>query len=308
MAPLEWWRPPGGPHAHQVRELLRAVMGLHSTWAQEIWLWRGQSDAAHGFEPGMHTRVRITAGLEVVEQNVIWATSQLIESARANRLDVVEDLRLPDLALLAHLQHHGAGTPLLDVTVDPLVALWMVAHASGSDPTAEDDREGALFAVRRPADPSRWFASLDSRPYRQPGESDIATAIAEAVHWYRAPDISERLRIQRGSFLIGPLAANDTVTFPLVWDTDTGQDWLGRRIEGLGLPGRRVDARSEVVRFRVTSAIKYEVRSWLQDRAGLTQDVIYPTPWHRPFLEEFCRTYGRSRPIDYPKEAASKGA
>src|SRR6266542_677990 len=39
-----------------------------------------------------------------------------------------------------------------------------------------------------------------------------------------------------------------------------------------------------------------ELRRWLRERAGLTQEVIYPTPWHRPFLEEFCRAYGRGRP------------
>lgn len=33
--------------------------------------------------------------------------------------------RLPDLALLALLQHHRAATPLMDVTLDPIVGLYM---------------------------------------------------------------------------------------------------------------------------------------------------------------------------------------
>jgi hypothetical protein len=294
----ESWRPKGGSYAFRVRELLRAVMALHSPFSNEIWLWRGQSRWSFKLEPGMHSRVRNTPGLIREEGSVVNATQQLLNAARRNQLDVVEGLRLPDLALLAHLQHHGAATPLLDVTVDPLVALWMVAHARGSDPTSDDAYDGALFGIRRPRRESSWLAPLDSRPYSDGGPGDVATAISREVHWYRAPDISERLRIQRGSFLVGPLAAEDDVTFPLLWKSVAGGGWLTKRIEALGKPGQPVIAQTEVVAFRVGGKLKREVRKWLDERAGLTPGVIYPIPWHRPFLEEFCRSYGRGRPID----------
>jgi hypothetical protein len=297
----ESWVPPGGDSEHRVRVLLRAVMGLHSTWSGEIWLWRGQSRGDYRLEPGMHSRVRVTMPkLALSEDNVKWATTELIRAARANRLDRIEGLQLPDLALLAHLQHHGAGTPLLDVTVDPFVGLWMVAHASADDPTSDDDRDGALFAIRRPEEEERWLASLDSRPYWSLDGADIVDALMEGIHWYRPPDISERLRIQRGSFLIGPLANTGQVTFPLNWEPKyPGKGWLGRRIKRLGLPGQPTAATTDVVVFRVPAGLKRALRTWLNDRAGLTQSVIYPTPWHRPFLEEFCRGYGRRRSIDF---------
>lgn len=295
--PYESWRPRGGYTQWQVRQLIRAVIGLHSTFQDEIWLWRGQSRSDYrSLEPGMHTRVRNTPGVAMSEMNVRWATSELLKAARSNDLDLYEGLRLPDLAFLAHLQHHGAATPLLDVTVDPLVGLWMVAHASGEDPAADDDKEGILFGIRRP---DQVLFSLDSRPYWKENVSDVATAVHNAVHWYRAPDISERLRIQRGSFLLGPLAADDQVTFPLKWRSDSGGGWLNRRIERLGKAGPPFAARTELVAFYIQPGIKPALREWLRERAGLTQSVIYPTPWHRPFLEEFCRAYGRSRPIDF---------
>jgi hypothetical protein len=283
-----------------VRVLLRAVMALHSTWAGEIWLWRGQSQRTYGLEPGIHSRLRASPAVTFDEDAARQATTQLIAAARANGLDRIEELRLPDLALLAHLQHHGAATPLLDVTVDPLVALWMVVHASGEDFAGEDADDGALFAIRRPSS-TRWFVPLDSRPYwdDETAEPDIATALGKGVHWYRAPDISERLRIQRGSFLIGPLHADADVTFPLKWQPGPDErGWVGRRIESVGQPGSPATAATDVVRFRIPAGIKGELREWLNDRAGLTQSTIYPTPWHRPFLEEFCRGYGRARPID----------
>jgi hypothetical protein len=275
------------------------VLGLHSTFKREIWLWRGQSRAEYTLEPGMHSRVRRTSALQMKEEYAVLASRHLIEAARRNRLDRVEGLELPDLALLAHLQHHGAATPLLDVTVDPLVGLWMVAHASGHDPQSDDDSDGALFGIRRPRE-SRWLAPLDSRSYWSSDfeTSDIASILMDDVYWYRAPDISERLRIQRGSFLLGPLVSDEQVTVPLNWRSDPASGWLQTRLDGLGRQGRPNSAKTDVVVFRIPSGLKGLIRAWLEERAGLSQQVIYPTPWHRPFLEDFCRSYSRSRPID----------
>lgn len=181
--------------------------------------------------------------------------------------------------------------------MDPFVALWMVAHASGENPTAHDGEDGALFGIRKP---TRQLASLDARPYWSHGnEPDIAREVSSAVHWYRAPDISERLRIQRGSFILGPLSSSDQVTMPLRWRSTPATEWLQDRYRARGQPGRPNSPLTDVIVFRVSAGMKSTVREWLQDRAGLTQSVIYPTPWHRPFLEEFCRSYGRQRPWDF---------
>jgi len=176
----------------------------------------------------------------------------------------------------------------------------MVAHASGQNPTSDDGHDGALFGIRRPDDERKWLAPLDSRPYSNPGQADIASQLSTEVHWYRAPDISERLRIQRGSFLVGPLVAAGEVTFPLNWSSKPAARWLRKRVAGLGKAGQPVKAQTDVIVFRVDGTLKGEVREWLRDRAGLIQEVIYPTPWHKPYLEEFCRAYGRSRPVDLP--------
>lgn len=245
----------------------------------------------------MHTRLRNSPDLAMVESNVRWATTQLLKAARANQLDEVEGLRLPDLVLLAHLQHHGAATPLLDVTVDPLVALWMVAYAAETDPSGGDEDDGALFAIHRPQR-DRWLQPLDSLPYSAEDGLDIAHRIANGVYWYRPPEISERLRIQRGSFLIGPLSVDAAVTFPLNWESRS-KSWLRRRIKSIGRAGHRVARGTDVARFRVPGPLKPLLRTWLEDRAGLTPGVIYPVPWHGPFLEEFCRTYDRARLLDH---------
>lgn len=293
----EQWAPANSRSDAEVRGLLRGVMGLHSTFADEIWLWRGQADEAHRLEPGVHSRVRNTPVIALDESNARWATRQLLTLARENELDRMDGFRLPDLALLAHLQHHGAATPLLDVSVDPLVGLWMAAHASGDSADGLDDRAGLLFAIRRP-DRRHWLDPLDSRRYWTVGSPDVASGLGNVVSWFRPPDVSERLRIQRGSFLLGGLVDGAAPT-TLSLDYRATKPWLGARVSAVGQRGKPTTAGTSIVAFRIRKGLKKEIREWLSERAGLTQQVIYPTPWHRPFLDEFCQSYGRRRPVDH---------
>lgn len=287
---------PGGQPAAATRALLRAVMGLHSTYSDEIWLWRGQADAKHGLEPAIHTRLKMRGDASLSEANAVSATVQLLERARKAGLDELDGIRLPDLALLAHLQHHGAATPLMDVTVDPLVALWMVAFAGRAEPASLDDCGGLLFAIRRPP-PKMWIDALDSRSIKS--ISDAVTQ--QGAVWYQAPDVSERLRIQRGSFVLAPLQVSlsprATVSIGNLAPTKPG--WLRRRIKRLGAAGGPELASSDVVVFKVNKALKSELRKWLGERAGLTPETVYPTPWHRPYLDEFCRAHRRQVPVDF---------
>jgi hypothetical protein len=302
VATTDWdrWEPGTQAPETQVRNLFRAVLGLHSTFTDEIWLWRGQADQEHLLAPAVHTRVRESPGLAFDEANAIWATTQLLERARASRLDRIGEFQMPDLALLAHLRHHGAATPLLDVSVDPLVGLWMATHASGPSVNASDDHDGLLFAIRRPPDVT-WLEPLDSRAYFDGSTADVASAISgRKLHWYRPPDVSERLRIQRGSFLVGPIAnsVQSPTSLPLKYRSNDGP-WVARRIDKLGQAGQPVKAVTDVAVFVVRSGLKPRIRTWLSERAGLTVSTVYPTPWNRPFLDQFCTTYGRLRPIDF---------
>src|SRR5437763_213295 len=138
-----WWHQQTGPNDYRIRELLGAVWHLHAIYgADEPWLWRGQANSKHDLEPGMHTRVRRHAALN--DDSVIIFTSALLEAARESGLDQHEGTKLPDMALLALLQHHGAATPLLDLTLDPIVGLYM---AVVSPNLADSEKDGVLFAI-----------------------------------------------------------------------------------------------------------------------------------------------------------------
>jgi hypothetical protein len=199
-------------------------------------------------------------------------------------LDQHEGTRLPDMALLALLQHYGAATPLLDVSLDPMVALYMATVS----PNPEDEaRDGALFAIRRPR---RGIDAFDSRPF-----DVIYRWIADGVFLYSAPDVSERLRIQRGHFLIGRVSTADTrVTIPLTLDSGgVMTSWLRSRLDARGSTGPPPPATSDIAVFRVTAGFKESIRLWLEARSGLTRDFVYPTPWHQPHLDRFAASHGR---------------
>jgi hypothetical protein len=247
-------------------------------------LWRGQPNYTHDLTPAVHTRV---AAGGVTDDRVIACTRQLIDAARVARLDIHEETRLPDLALLAMLQHHGAATPLLDVTLDPLVGLYM---AVVSPNPADDQQDGVLFALRRPpATTAAFISDSFEEVYEQlPG--------TEAT-MYTAPEVSERLRIQRGHFVLAKVDERFRTSLPLTIESPhqlgaLGAAWIYNLMNARGVQGQPA-VTSDLGVFRVTRKFKPALREWLEARSGLTPDFVLPTAWHRPHLDAFCAAHGR---------------
>ena len=112
---------------------------------------------------------------------------------------------------------------------------------------------------------------------------------------YSAPDVSERLRIQRGHFILGPVSTTDArVTIPLTLDPGgVGNNWVRRRMAARGGKGLPPPATSDIAVFRIAAKFKANIRLWLEARSGLTRDFVYPTPWHQPHLDRFAASHGR---------------
>ncbi|MGH8506936.1 MAG: FRG domain-containing protein [Stenotrophobium sp.] len=293
------WTPPSSNAKQNARDILSAAMWIHTTFQNEIWLWRGQALGIYGIEPGMHTRVLNATNFPHTEDTVERATERLLKISREARLDRQGETRLPDLAMLAHLQHYGAGTPLLDVSTDPLIALWMIAFANAKKPHSLDEESGMLFGIRKPPS-ERWISPLDARPYSSQSAPSISKSLGNHVWWYQAPDVTERLRIQRGSFLLGSLSnpkARNESTIPLELD-QLQEDWLAKRMEKRGQPSNTTQARSEAFGIVVRGSAKKHLRTLLEERSGLSVEAVYPTPWHRPFISQFAEGYGRTRKLE----------
>lgn len=299
------WYPRNFQAVEGARNLLSTAFYLHATFKDEVWLWRGQADARYGVESAIHTRVLRADGFQPSEDLVTRSTVHLLETARTLRFDEHPRGRLTDLALLAYLQHHGAATPLLDVTTDPLIALWMVAFADSQNPDRLDSTPGRLFGILKPPR-ERWLEAMDARPYvGREGMLGIAEGLDEgAYYWFNPPDVTERLRIQRGSFLLGRIRLIDGQPDATL-NIDVGAEdpyindksWIERRIEQRGHKGKPVKRRSELFAFMVPGEWKAALRSLLIERSGLDVTTVYPTAWEQPHLAQFAQAYGRGRPL-----------
>lgn len=283
-----WWKSKAGPDEYQTRELLRAVLDLHGYFGDRTtWLWRGQASSRFLLSPGVHTRVG-ASHLDLTDDNVRSMTRLLLTHTRSARLDVHEGAALPDLALLSQLQHHGAATPLLDVSLDPLVALYMAVVS----PSASDDAEdGVVFAIRKPAPPESAIQPFDTRSFEEIYDS---LPLDRAV-FYQAPDVSDRLRIQRGYFLVSRVntGGHRKVTINVTVDESIASAWIIKRMDARGTTGPQPAATSDTAIFRVPAKFKPRLKLWLEERTGLTQDFVYPTVWHQPHHEAFARSQGR---------------
>ena len=254
----------------------------------------------------MHGRI-LNAGLQKNQSTAVaQVTEKLIFLAREAQLDQQNGMRLPDLALLAHLQHFGAATPLLDVTTDPLIALWMVAFANREDPEELDEVPGYLYGIRKPQ-PDKWITPLDSRSFSRLHDSTSNSSLSKptifdamdknSIWWYEAPYVNDRLRIQRGSFILGPLVDGTVSSLPFRFGRDDN-NWVQKRLEKMGEQSNTARSSSNVFALHVRGSLKKHLRKLLIERSGLPIDVVFPSHWDMPMLEKFSVGYGRRRKLE----------
>lgn len=128
-------------------QLLRLISHVALLATDRTYAWRGQSDAAYDFSSSLYRRLA-KDGAEVTEELMRKKELEILEEAR--RWGLGRDLgsSATDLHLLAVLQHHGVPTRLIDVTSNPMTALWFATeeHRPGEDGTITRT-PGALFAV-----------------------------------------------------------------------------------------------------------------------------------------------------------------
>ena len=91
-------------------------------------LYRGLADSTWEVSASIYGRLQENK-IQTVHYNIFREmTKQLLAHVRAEGHDVENHRHLPDLELLAKLQHYGAATCLIDFTSSPLVALWFACQ------------------------------------------------------------------------------------------------------------------------------------------------------------------------------------
>ena len=165
--------------------------------------FRGQEDARWDLNSSAIRRLKNYASDASIEKIFMdYHVDELIEPARKAGLGIEEGHELPDLQLLAKLQHFGAATGLLDFTWNPLVALWFACRQS------QGQQGGKVFVVD--LNSTANFERISSEAEKKSIQkilSHNSRSESEALPLYWEPGVlsiaNSRILRQRSVFVVG---------------------------------------------------------------------------------------------------------
>lgn len=251
--------------------MFRAITRL-ATLEEPTYVWRGHESMQWGLVPSINRKLNVyaplaAAALDAKQTAVDAETHALMAAARSHRHHVLDGWEMPDLPLLALLQHNGAATPLLDVTTDPIVALHFASqHGPGNDTDglliAIDARESKVetFAVGEGASWSQALARLENK--------------GKPLGLYTPPMVTPRIMAQRGRFLFGSLSAGLGYS---VLGVREPASWTQRNLVNLFNPeGPGRLQIPPVVVIRIPRGDKEKIRSVIATSFGLNNETLFP--------------------------------
>ena len=249
-------------------------------------VWRGLGNASWSLHSLLHRKVTELEKVDPTEDRLQEYEREILQRCRSSwRYD-----NLPALELLAHLQHYGGPTRLLDVSMNPLVALWFAVeekfHQDGTKKTATDSRLFA-FAVKERVTLSqkgsiKWGGYDLPWDGRKPKDG-WGRVVSPPVLWV-PPSYNDRISAQNAGFLIGGTPAS--------WQN--GNTWVRTPGESGVLKISEVRAASSLYlrpasvtrstqaqsypayNARITAQAKRTIREVLEVRYGLRSPTIYP--------------------------------
>jgi len=206
----DWLSHGWGLQVRTSRQLLHLISHIALLAKDRVYAWRGQNDASYDFSSSLYRRLA-RYGETVNEHRMRTAELKILDEAR--RWGLGRDLgpSATDMHMLAVLQHHGVPTRLVDVTSNPMTALWFATEDHRPDENDQVRRSpGVLFAVDVTG--TDWYETFQHRDGHTYGhlEDPLGASYAQALdrskekkRLFRAfpalPD--ERMKAQEGFFL-----------------------------------------------------------------------------------------------------------
>lgn len=190
---------------------LMAVVSRIGVWqAGQRFAWRGQSSADHILTSSLQR----TPNLTHEESELRLREDETLRDARQWGLGVTRYGLLDDLQLLADLQHHGVPTHLVDMTSNPMTALWFAC-------VHDTDVAGVLIAVNTtgwrevvPGDASATWGDM-AGPRARAGATRRMSLVDESPFILRVPQPNARMAAQEGYFVSGRLPARGSQVGPI---------------------------------------------------------------------------------------------
>lgn len=255
-----------------------AVLTLTQQHASREMVWRGARRAEWGLMSSLYRTLLRLRGEPPQEEDLNRAEDRTLFLARKDwRFD-----DRPALEVLAHLQHYGAPTRLLDVSMNPLIALWF----AGQERPEDDDADGRVFAFVTNSRPVALNPRWGGRYLRWHRWTDDDARRKQ--HWgtgrrrrvWRPPAWFERISAQNAAFLLDGAPIDAAPGEPERRDYVPVEQL--KRVSSLNLRLARIAGddlppeAAPVFTMRIAAEAKDGIREQLERRMGYRASSIYP--------------------------------
>jgi len=271
-------------------ELMRAISRIGTLQEGRTYVWRGIEDSRYRMASSLYRSLSeeqtgqkvTTPNVRIDEEEMRARERALLREAREWGVGLDLGGLATDLNLLATMQHHNVPTRLLDVTSNPMTALWFACQQG-----QPNDAAGALFAIDVTDLPTYPTLDADNPTYARIEHGvrwSLRKALKESAEDSRPflvrPVLRDgRMTAQEGLFIGGWTAAQGTVAgvddLALIAPTPPGPDLLS----SLFSPTERLQGRPPGLPFCVLvipTAIKRRMRAHLKGTYNRTRRVLFP--------------------------------
>jgi hypothetical protein len=263
-------------------QTFRAVNRIVSLAAGRQYVWRGCSNRSYRMRSSLLRDLIIDEAEPLpTEHQMRQRELAILREAREWGLALEMGLQASDLYLLAHLQHHGVPTRLLDVTYNPMTALWFACE--------KGDEAGVLFAfdvtdfpIYDTIDPhQRQTFGLQSNPLEWSLRRALAVSAKSGSPFLVRPTVrNARMQAQEGLFISGAVPLEPSPTgidgLPLPFVAPPGQQKLATLFSqgerGAGRPAR-LPFCAVVIPARIKGKIKEHLTALNRRRSTMYPDV-----------------------------------
>ncbi len=281
-----WYFAPSSPS-----QLMTAIarVGTHGT--NHRFAWRGHADADFVWSSSLY-RTLVVDGIKVTEAAMVAREEHILDEARRWGLGVEGGQLVDDLQLLADLQHFGVPTRLVDVTSNPMTALWFATDTASTRVNGQRttrSKPGVLIAMNMPwyrevaeeAKPQTVFKTVGSPPRTRGELKGLSYKRTEGLKLSTPFVVSSsmpnaRLRAQEGYFIA---SAHPVDSVPPLTSLSIGVSKGDPEVVRTLLAGERTQGLPRHLPFvaiLVPARAKKKLREYLRLTYSRTAKALFP--------------------------------